>query len=208
MNQCKAVTYIQDKILQNKTLSFIKDCRTSVSTTVIPLDVQTTLDFLQADRPLTILELDKLIKYFTSKRTEFLELEYGDYIPQHLKYPPVGPNHDPLLKPIKNDLVASLMDILNEKPVETEATVSSSQVSTSNPLPISEKSIDEILTYVRTRNQPSAPLQSQTESLTQFSQLQAKGGDMNTFLDLLSAMENQVKDMAQLAKSASHQNIK
>ena len=207
MNHYKAVTYIQEKILQNKTMSFIKKCRTTVSTTVIPLEVQTTLEFLQADRPLTILELDKLIKYFTSKRTEFLEIEYGDFIPQHLKYPPVGPNHDPLLKPIKNDLVATLMDILNEKPVEAEATVSSSQVSTSNPHPISEEDLDKMLTYVRTMNQPSGPVQTQTESSTGFSQFQAKGGDMNSFLNILTAMESKVKDMAQLAKSALHQNI-
>ena len=63
-----------------------------------PPDIQKIINFLSDDRPLSIMEFDKMIKYLVSKRTETLREEYGDSIPGHLQHPPVGPNQDPATK--------------------------------------------------------------------------------------------------------------
>ena len=58
----------------------------------LPQDIKTILGFLADDRPMSIMEYDKLIKYLVSKRESSLKEEYGVNIPVHLLVPPVGPN--------------------------------------------------------------------------------------------------------------------
>ena len=58
----------------------------------LPQDVKTILGFLSDNRPMSIMEYDKLIKFLVSKRESTLKDEYGSNIPAHLLVPPVGPN--------------------------------------------------------------------------------------------------------------------
>ena len=63
-----------------------------------PNDIRTILGFLIDDRPMSIMEYDKLIKYLATRREGTLKAEYGMNIPAHLLLPPVGPMQDPVLK--------------------------------------------------------------------------------------------------------------
>jgi hypothetical protein len=63
-----------------------------------PNDIRTILGFLIDDRPMSIMEYDKLIKYLATRREGTLKAEYGANIPAHLLLPPVGPMQDPILK--------------------------------------------------------------------------------------------------------------
>jgi hypothetical protein len=67
-----------------------------------PNDIRTILGFLIDDRPMSIMEYDKLIKYLATRREGTLKAEYGMNIPAHLLLPPVGPMQDPVLKVFLN----------------------------------------------------------------------------------------------------------
>jgi len=80
-----------------------------------PHDIQKIINFLSDDRPLSIMEFDKMIKYLVSKRTETLREEYGENIPGHLQHPPVGPNQDPATKAKQEELQNRIQKMLKEK---------------------------------------------------------------------------------------------
>ncbi len=48
---------------------------------VLPEDIRTVLGFLADNRPLSVMEYDKLIRYFSIRREGVLRMEYGDNIP-------------------------------------------------------------------------------------------------------------------------------
>ena len=48
---------------------------------VVPEDIRIVLGFLADNRPLSVMEFDKLIKYFAMRRESVLRMEYGDNIP-------------------------------------------------------------------------------------------------------------------------------
>jgi len=77
-----------------------------------PQDVMTVVEFLIDNRPLSVMEYDKLIRYLAKQREDMLRREYGDDIPPHLVSPPVGQPVDPELKAREEDLKAKLLDIL------------------------------------------------------------------------------------------------
>lgn len=83
----------------------------------MPEDVRAVVGFLVDNRPLSVMEYDKLIKYLANKREQMLRMEYGDNIPPHLVEPPVGPALNPATKARQSELQAKIMDILN-KPIE------------------------------------------------------------------------------------------
>ena len=194
MQQMSAITYIQEMILQNKTLSFIEQNLSVVTNPRFPRNIKKSLDFLTIDKPLTIVELDSLIKYFVIKRTEHLQEEYGDYIPHHLRYPPVGPHEDPVLKDKKDHLVSSLMETLRENPDAAETTTSSHQPPSSNHPSITETDLDETLMYVRNMNQSSSlskPSSQVNPSCNQsFNHLMQVNYDnvKSTFMDMMLKM--------------------
>ena len=80
-----------------------------------PQDIQKIINFLSDDRPLSIMEYDKMIKYLVSKRTETLKEEYGDNIPAHLQHPPVGPQQDPITKAKQEEMQNRIQKILKDK---------------------------------------------------------------------------------------------
>ena len=53
----------------------------SVTGDVVPDDIRTVLGFLADNRPLSVMEYDKLIRYFSIRREGVLRMEYGDNIP-------------------------------------------------------------------------------------------------------------------------------
>ena len=79
-----------------------------------PKDIQKIINFLSDDRPLSIMEYDKMIKYLVTKRTETLKEEYGDNIPAHLQHPPVGPQQDPVTKAKQEELQNRIQKILKD----------------------------------------------------------------------------------------------
>jgi len=81
----------------------------------LPEDIKTILGFLTDNRPMSIMEYDKLIKYLVSKRESSLKTEYGSNIPAHLLVPPVGPNQDPHMKAKQEELQSKVIDILSKK---------------------------------------------------------------------------------------------
>ena len=48
---------------------------------VLPDDIRTVMGFLSDNRPLSVMEYDKLIRYFSMRREGVLRMEYGENIP-------------------------------------------------------------------------------------------------------------------------------
>lgn len=48
---------------------------------VLPDDIRTVMGFLADNRPLSVMEYDKLIRYFSMRREGVLRMEYGENIP-------------------------------------------------------------------------------------------------------------------------------
>jgi len=80
----------------------------------VPNDIRTCIGFLMDQRPLSVMEYDKLIKYFAQRREAVLKQEYGDNIPADLAQPPIGPPVDPATKAKQNELNERILAILNK----------------------------------------------------------------------------------------------
>lgn len=80
----------------------------------IPADVRTVLGFLLDQRPLSVMEYDKLIRFLAQKREGVLREEYGENIPHELAQPPVGPPLDPAVKAKQAELQERILNILNK----------------------------------------------------------------------------------------------
>ena len=78
-----------------------------------PGDIVAVLDFLRENRPLSVMEYDKLIKYLCARRTQMLKTEYGDAVPANLARPPIGPPVDPALKTKQEELQNKIAAILD-----------------------------------------------------------------------------------------------
>jgi len=78
-----------------------------------PRDVASALGFLRDGRPLSVMELDKLIRYLALRREALLRSEYGDAsVPAHLLALPLGPKQDATTRAREESLgrrVASLL---------------------------------------------------------------------------------------------------
>jgi len=98
----------------------------------VPNDIRTCIGFLMEQRPLSVMEYDKLIKYFALRREAVLKQEYGDNIPADLAQPPIGPPVDPATKAKQNELNERILAILN-KPKPKPTTAPSSQVGGGGP---------------------------------------------------------------------------
>jgi hypothetical protein len=48
---------------------------------IVPEDIRNVIGFLADNRPLSVMEYDKLIRYLSMKREGMLKLEYGENIP-------------------------------------------------------------------------------------------------------------------------------
>lgn len=72
----------------------------------IPIDIKTILGFLAENRPMSIMEYDKLIKFLVAKRESTLKDEYGTNIPAHLLLPPVGPNQVRCRETFSNQIIS------------------------------------------------------------------------------------------------------
>ena len=78
-----------------------------------PGDIVAVLDFLRENRPLSVMEYDKLIKYLCARRTQMLKTEYGDAVPANLARPPIGPPVDPAVKTKQEELQNKITAILD-----------------------------------------------------------------------------------------------
>ena len=89
-----------------------------------PPDIMKIITFISDDRPLSIMEYDKMIRYLVSKRTETLTEEYGDNIPAHMKHPPVGPQQDPASKAKQEELQNRINKVLRESKSKSKSSSS------------------------------------------------------------------------------------
>lgn len=66
-----------------KTFEAIMDGKmlNSAESNVLPNDIQTVLGFVADNRPLSVMEYDKLIRFFCMRRESVLRSEYGENIP-------------------------------------------------------------------------------------------------------------------------------
>ena len=78
-----------------------------------PGDIVAVLDFLRENRPLSVMEYDKLIKYLCARRTQMLKTEYGDAVPANMARPPIGPPVDPAVKTKQEELQNKITAILD-----------------------------------------------------------------------------------------------
>ena len=85
-----------------------------------PGDILKILGFLSDNRPLSIMEYDKMIKYLVGKRQDTLKEEYGESIPAHLLHPPVGPNQEPAAKAKQEELQNRVQKILSRSKVTNQ----------------------------------------------------------------------------------------
>ena len=87
------------------------------NTSQLPNDVRNVLGFLLDQRPLSVMEYDKLIKWLAQQRHQVLQAEYGDNIPSELAIPPVGPPVDPATRAQQIELQERITNILNKPKV-------------------------------------------------------------------------------------------
>ena len=80
-----------------------------------PEDIMAVLGFLTENRPLSVMEYDKIIKYLAQKREQMLRMEYGDNIPSTLATPPIGPPVDPAVKAKQEELQNKIFGILDKQ---------------------------------------------------------------------------------------------
>ena len=93
----------------------------------LPNDVRNVIGFLLDQRPLSVMEYDKLIKWLAQQRLGVLQAEYGDNIPSELATPPVGPPVDPATKAQQIELQERILHILNKpKPQPQSSNASAS----------------------------------------------------------------------------------
>ena len=85
----------------------------------LPSDVRNVIGFLLDQRPLSVMEYDKLIKWLAQQRLGVLQAEYGDNIPSDLATPPVGPPVDPAVKAQQMELQDRIIHILNKPKPQT-----------------------------------------------------------------------------------------
>ena len=81
----------------------------------MPEDVKNVFGFLMDNRPLSVMEYDKLIKYLVKQRENVLKNEYGEDIPANLITPPIGPPLDMATKAKQDELQAKIMEVLNKQ---------------------------------------------------------------------------------------------
>ena len=55
----------------------------------LPEDIRTILGFLAAERPLSVMELDKMLRHLAGARAALLRAEYGAHVPAALAAPPL-----------------------------------------------------------------------------------------------------------------------
>ena len=115
----------------------------------LPNDVRNVLGFLLDQRPLSVMEYDKLIKWLAHQRLQVLQAEYGENIPSELASPPVGPPVDPETKAQQLQLQERILNILNKpKPQSQENNASGGMQpvpggsSMDNPL---QRAIDNLI---------------------------------------------------------------
>ena len=95
-----------------------------------PDDIMTILGFINEDRPLSVMEYDKMIKYLAAKREEMLRQEYGDNVPSQILYPPIGPKEDPVQKEQQDRIQDRVMTLLNRtQPEPPQASAAGSSIS-------------------------------------------------------------------------------
>eukprot|EP00088_Acartia_fossae_P027181 TRINITY_DN27939_c0_g1_i1.p1 TRINITY_DN27939_c0_g1~~TRINITY_DN27939_c0_g1_i1.p1 ORF type:complete len:272 (-),score=66.61 TRINITY_DN27939_c0_g1_i1:100-915(-) len=79
----------------------------------LPKDIVTKLAYLKLGKPLTIKEIDVLIRFIVGRRENSLQQEYGENVPRHLQNPPIGPDFDPELKATKETIKRGVMEIFD-----------------------------------------------------------------------------------------------
>ena len=75
-----------------------------------PEDILSILGFLQENRPLSVVEYDKLLRYLNSQRSAVLRAEYGDHIPPALAAPPLL---EPAVRAKQEEVQGRVLAILN-----------------------------------------------------------------------------------------------
>ena len=75
-----------------------------------PEDIVSILGFLQENRPLSVVEYDKLLRYLNSQRSAVLRAEYGDHIPPALAAPPLL---EPAVRAKQEEVQGRVLAILN-----------------------------------------------------------------------------------------------
>ena len=115
----------------------------------LPNDVRNVIGFLLDQRPLSVMEYDKLIKWLAQQRLSVLQAEYGENIPLDLATPPVGPPVDPAVKAKQMEIQDRIINILNRPKPQPQQQTSSALLfggqtsgSTDNPL---QRAIDNLI---------------------------------------------------------------
>ena len=119
-----------------------------------PQDVLSVIGFMRENRPLSVMEFDRLIKYLVLRREQMLRAEYGDNIPSHLAVPPVGPQADPATRAREDVLKKKVYDILTTTPREAPTSSSEAHPGHGHPHaggaapidPTLQKAIDSLIT--------------------------------------------------------------
>ena len=113
-----------------------------------PRDVLSVITFLRENRPLSVMEFDRLIKYLVHRREQMLRAEYGDAIPAHLAVPPLGPQSDPASRVREEALRKRVFGLLTAPPPrDILSQEPSSSYASHGPVdPTLQKAIDSLIT--------------------------------------------------------------
>jgi len=106
----------------------------------MPEDVKNVFGFLMDNRPLSVMEYDKLIKYLVKQRENVLKNEYGEDIPANLITPPIGPPLDMATKSKQDELQAKIMEVLNKQKEPPKVSAAAPELSASL-----QKAIDSLI---------------------------------------------------------------
>ena len=84
--------------------------KAAASPSKLPEDIRTILGFLVDERPLSVMELDKMLRHLAGARTALLRAEYGEHIPAALAAPPLL---EPAARAKQEELQARVVAILD-----------------------------------------------------------------------------------------------
>jgi hypothetical protein len=123
-----AIAFVHKDFMSNRKTEY------SSSNERHPSEVMKLLGFLAEDRPLTVTEFDRLIKYMVQKREQILHDEYGANVPAHLANPPLGKHVDPAVAAKQDDLQSRILVMLNRRKEQAAAIAPSLQRAIDNLL--------------------------------------------------------------------------
>jgi len=107
-----------NSVPNNQVINFIKDGLDAdkKNKLVLPRDVRTIAEMMREERPMSVMEYDKMIRFMVNYRSSKMRETYGLNIPAHLLEPPIYLHKNPVLKAAEYSVQKCLLEALIKLP--------------------------------------------------------------------------------------------